>query len=181
MLKPNIFISYKRHDQPTIEATTRVEAVLAREGLGVWRDVNIEPGTNWSNELYTWLMECSGAVVLLGNEAARSEWCRREWWFLRERRRTTGLPIIPISVDGSYESAGILDGIQAFMLNDAAGEQVVAKLRGLQTATPSAKNYLAAHHAWLRYQFNEAPLWGREPFSLRDIYVETDCGVLTWR
>jgi hypothetical protein len=180
MLKPNIFISYKRDDQPTIDAMARVETALAREGLGVWRDVNIEPGANWSNEVYTWLMECSGAVVLLGKEAARSEWCRREWWFLRERKHTTGLPIIPISVDGSYESAGIFDDIQAFALKDAAVDEVLAKLRGLQTAAPSAKNYLAAHHAWLRYQFNEAPLLGREPFSLHDVYVETDCGELTW-
>jgi hypothetical protein len=47
----------------------RVETALAREGLEVWRDVNIEPGANWSNELYTWLMECSGAVVLLGKDS----------------------------------------------------------------------------------------------------------------
>ena len=180
MLKPSIFISYKRNDDPTLDAVTRIEAALLRQGFEVWRDINIEPGATWSAELYTWLMDCSGAVVIVGKAAAQSEWCRREWWFLRERNRTTGLPIIPISVDGSFESAGILGDFQGFPIGDAAIDELIARLGGLAAATPSAKNYLAAHHAWLRWQFNEAPLWGREPFSLRDIYVETDCGVMTW-
>ncbi|HMD50350.1 MAG TPA: hypothetical protein VKG79_14670, partial [Bryobacteraceae bacterium] len=50
----------------------------------------------------------------------------------------------------------------------------------MQAAKPTAENYLAAHHAWLRWQFNDAPIWGREPFALRDIYAETDCGRLNW-
>ena len=30
------------------------------------------------------------------------------------------------------------------------------------------------------WQFNDAPVWGREPFALRDVYVETECGRLAW-
>ncbi|CAL77063.1 hypothetical protein BRADO3267 [Bradyrhizobium sp. ORS 278] len=53
-------------------------------------------------------------------------------------------------------------------------------MKGLRAAKPSAENYLAAHHAWLRWQFADALVWGREPFSLSDIYAETDCGRLSW-
>jgi hypothetical protein len=144
------------------------------------RDVNIEAGSVWSNDLYKWLMGCSAAIAFVGPEAAKSEWCRREWRFLRERHRTTGLPVLPISVNGSHESAGILDELQALKVSVGFESDLLSRLTGLQAAKPTAENYLAAHHAWLRWQFNDAPIWGREPFSLRDIYAETDCGRLNW-
>ena len=180
MLRPSVFISYKRNDEPTTSLLTMLEASLAGSGFDILRDLTIEPGKLWSNELYTWLMECSGAVALIGKEAARSEWCRREWWFLRERHRSTGLPVIPVSVDGSFDSGGILDDLQGVALTADQMGEVTVKLSGLAAARPSANDYLAAHHAWLRWQYNDAPLWGREPFSLRDVYVETECGVLAW-
>jgi TIR domain len=113
MLKPSIFISYKVDEERTAEVLALLEPTLVRKGFDVWRDVGIEPGAIWSQELYTWLMECSGAIVLLSEEAAKSEWCRREWWFLRERHRRKELQVIPVTVDGSLDSAGILDEIQA--------------------------------------------------------------------
>jgi hypothetical protein len=180
MLKASIFISYKRNHQPTVDAVERLEVVLRNAGFEIFRDVNIEAGNLWSNDLYRWLMECSAAVAMIGPEAAQSEWCRREWWFLRERHRTTGLPVIPICVDGSRDSAKILDDFQALKISAGFEGDLLPQLTGLQGAKPTAENYLAAHHAWLRWQFNDAPIWGREPFSLRDIYAETDCGRLNW-
>jgi uncharacterized protein YjbI with pentapeptide repeats len=180
MLKPTIFISYKRHHQPTVEAIDRLEVALRTAGFEILRDVNIEAGNLWSNDLYRWLIECSAAIAIVGPEAAQSEWCRREWWFLGERHRTTGLPVIPIAVDGSRESAGILDEFQALKVSAGFEDDLLPRLTGLQAVKPTAENYLAAHHAWLRWQFNDAPIWGREPFALGDIYAETDCGRLNW-
>ncbi len=180
MLKPSVFISYKRNHQPTADAVEHLEAALRTAGFEILRDVNIEAGNLWSNDLYRWLIECSAAIAIVGPEAAQSEWCRREWWFLRERHRTTGLPVIPIAVGGSHESAGILDEFQALKVSAGFEGDLLPRLKGLQAAKPTAENYLAAHHAWLGWQFNDAPLWGREPFALRDIYAETDCGRLNW-
>ena len=43
MLKPNIFISYKRGHQPTVDAVERPEGVLRNANFEILRDVNIEP------------------------------------------------------------------------------------------------------------------------------------------
>jgi hypothetical protein len=180
MIKPTVFISYKRGHAPTAEAVQRIETSLRAGGFDIMRDVGIEAGSIWSNDLYRWLMECSAAVAVIGPEAEQSEWCRREWWFLRERHRTNGIPVIPVCLTGSFKSAGILDDLQGIHIADDFDHSILPRLQGLQAARPSAESYLAAHHAWLRWQFADAPLWGREPFSLRDIYAETDCGRLTW-
>lgn len=180
MLKPSVFLSYKRDDPASAEAVARAEAALAANNLDVLIDRQIEPGDLWSHDLYGWLLTCSAAIAFVGEAAARSEWCRREWWFLRERHRTGGFPVIPVSVDGTWGSGGILDDLQGHRASNGLDEAALGQLRNLQAARPSAESYLAAHHAWLRYQYNNAPLWGREPFSLADVYVETECGRLSW-
>lgn len=40
---------------------------------------------------------------------------------------------------------------------------------------------LAEHAQYQRWLFEDAPVLGKAPFSLQDIYVETDCGKLTWK
>jgi hypothetical protein len=136
MLKPTIFISYKRGHQPTLDAVERLETKLRRADFEILRDINIEAGNHWSNDLYRWLMECSGAVALIGPEAAQSEWCRREWWFLRERHRMTGLPVIPLAVGGSYDSSGILYEFQALKVSERFDGDLLPRLTGLQAAKP---------------------------------------------
>ena len=180
LIKPNVFISYKRNHEATLEAVKIIESALYGAGFTIWRDIIIPAGAIWSNELYTWLIECSAAVALIGKDAANSEWCRREWWFLRERHRTSGLPLVPVCLDGSRDSAGILDDFQAVGLPVFMKGDVLSKLRGQALVRSSAQNYLSAHHAWLRWQFYDARVLGREQFSLSDIYVETDCGGLSW-
>lgn len=180
MLKPTVFLSYKRGDAASEEAVATAEAALVKNGLEVLIDRGIEPGDVWSQELYQWLLSCSAAIAFVGAASAASEWCRREWWFLRERHRADGMPVIQISTDGTWDSAGILDDLQGMRISKRLGANQLKSLRALNQLKPSAESYLAAHHAWLRYQFNNAPLWGREPFSLGDVYVETECGLLDW-
>jgi hypothetical protein len=134
MLKPSIFISYKRNHQPTVSAVERLEVVLRNAGFDILRDVSIEAGSLWSNDLYRWLMECSVALAMIGPEAAQSEWRRREWWFLRERNRATGLPVIPICVNGSRDSAKILDEFQALKIAAGFEGDLLPRLKGLQAA-----------------------------------------------
>src|SRR5262249_17101405 len=39
---------------------------------------------------------------------------------------------------------------------------------------------LHIHAEYQRAQFSTQPLFGQEPFALRDIYLETECGELAW-
>ncbi len=181
MLKPSVFLSYKREDPDSERAVADAGAALAAGNFEVLIDRQIEPGDPWSHDLYEWLLTCSAAVAFVGQASAQSEWCRREWWFLRERHRAGNLTVIPVSVDGTWESAGILDDLQGHRAADGLTPEVLASLANLQAARPSAQSYLAAHHAWLRHQYRNARLWGREPFALEEVYVETECGSLRWR
>ena len=178
-LHPKIFVSYKRKHPETKAVLEKLLPLLYERHYKILQDVDIKPGDPWSGELFSWLLECSGAVALVGKEPAKSEWCRREWWFLRERNRATGLPVIPISVDGTWDSAGILDQFQGARMS-ATLDGDWSLFANLDVVRPSPDDYLTAHHAWLRHQYQDAPLWGREPMSLRDTYVETECGKLQW-
>ncbi|MGE0881944.1 MAG: pentapeptide repeat-containing protein [Blastocatellales bacterium] len=40
---------------------------------------------------------------------------------------------------------------------------------------------LATHAEYQREQYEAAPVFRFEPFALKDVYVETECGVLEWR
>ncbi|MEM7060733.1 MAG: pentapeptide repeat-containing protein [Pseudomonadota bacterium] len=182
MVQPTVFISYKHDDDATQKAVAKVEAILAELGLTPLRDPKLQPGDLWSNELYRWMMECSAGIALIGEEPAKSEWCRREWWFLSERARSdANFRVIPISVDGTSDSAGILKHVQAAKIDiQDLTAQTLQGWKSLENLRPSPDSYLTAHRAWLRWQFNDAPMWGREPFSLKDVYVETECGKLDW-
>ena len=39
---------------------------------------------------------------------------------------------------------------------------------------------LAAHANYQRWLYEEAPVLGRSPFALKHVYIETECGKLTW-
>lgn len=53
------------------------------------------------------------------------------------------------------------------------------KLRDSSEATV-ASAWLASHRAWLRQEFEHSPVLGREPFALADVYIDTECGILSW-
>jgi uncharacterized protein YjbI with pentapeptide repeats len=175
---PTVFISYRRDDSASLAFIGELEAALA-DRFRVQRDVVIGPGERWSDELWKWLMECSAAVVVVSEGAAeRSTWCPREWSVLAARNSHTGLRVIPVRVDSAQ--ADVLDHLQAIDAGPDAVDEVVAALAGVAAAPPTRADYLAAHHAWLRWQFREAPVLGREPYALADVYVETECGQLSW-
>lgn len=44
-----------------------------------------------------------------------------------------------------------------------------------------AHAWLAAHRDWQRAQFLHEAVLSREPFSLSQVYIETECGFLRWR
>lgn len=53
-------------------------------------------------------------------------------------------------------------------------------LMTLDTQEARASNALLEHADFQRWLFEEQPVLGREPFTLAQVYTETDCGVLRW-
>lgn len=54
------------------------------------------------------------------------------------------------------------------------------ELMALNTLEPRAYDALLEHADFQRWLFEEQPVLGREPFTLAQVYTETDCGVLRW-
>lgn len=53
-------------------------------------------------------------------------------------------------------------------------------LLALDTEEARAYDALLEHADYQRWKFEEQCVLGREPFTLSQVYTETDCGVLTW-
>ncbi|HEX5720369.1 MAG TPA: pentapeptide repeat-containing protein [Thermoanaerobaculia bacterium] len=54
------------------------------------------------------------------------------------------------------------------------------ELMTLDTQEARAFNALLEHADFQRWLYEEQPVLGREPFTLAQVYTETDCGVLRW-
>lgn len=176
---PSIFISYKRDHAPSREVVAEIEA-LAGEDFRILRDESMELGKPWSKELYSWLLTCDLAIAIVSEEANASDWCRREWSVLAARAQVADLPLIPVHLGGKIVSTGILDGAQAAKWSAALLPKLEARLAEVRARTFSSKDFLAAHQAWIRRQFTEERVLGQEPYSLQDVYIETECGMLHW-
>jgi len=56
----------------------------------------------------------------------------------------------------------------------------LAAWMSLGTGDAAAYEALADHAEYQRWLFEEQPVFGQEPFALTDIYVDTECGSLSW-
>ena len=175
----SIFISYKRHHAASDALVRLLEDALGDE-FTLLRDQTMAPGKPWSCELYDWLLRCDAGIAIVTPEAAGADWCRREWTVLAARQQTAGLPVFPLHL-GGIVATGILDEIQGLHWDDNALVRLRTDLLALPpTRAATADDFLAAHQAWLRWQFRDSPVMGQEPYALRDVYIETECGCLPW-
>ncbi len=54
------------------------------------------------------------------------------------------------------------------------------ELMELDTGERQAYNALYEHARYQRWLFEEKPVFEREPFALKHVYIDTECGKLTW-
>ena len=183
MAAPKVFISYKYGHQASEDFIANVEAELAAD-FELLRDKNISVGKPWTRELYDWLLGCDAAIIVLSKEANQSDWCRREWAVLVARWVIKGIPVIPVCMEDSFFETGILDDIQGskgFLLRHNAINKIKDSLKEITSSSMTADDFLAAHQGWLSWQYNDAPIFQREPYALADVYIESDCGELSWQ
>ncbi|MCK6578907.1 MAG: toll/interleukin-1 receptor domain-containing protein [Anaerolineae bacterium] len=94
-----IFISYSRKD---VAAMARVRDSLRAEGLSVWTDERLVPGTpEWEREIESAIKSSGGVIVLLSASANESTWVRREIAFAEAFSKR----IFPVLVGGDEQSA----------------------------------------------------------------------------
>lgn len=180
---PSIFISYKRKHDDSEKVVRKLEKELS-DDFEVLRDVNIEAGNRWTKELYNWVLNCDAAIIVVSKAANKADWCRREWAVLRARWEVADLPVIPVCTEDEFFETGILDEIQGkkgLLSSDDIIAEIKEVLKDLESTKFTAKDFLAAHHAWLRWSFYEAPVFQREPYALGDVYIEPECGFLQWQ
>jgi len=95
----DVFISYSRKDGAWAR---RVYADLRSNGLLVWMDDQLTPGTtSWQTALEKAIRAAGCVVVLLSPAAKASEWLEREINFAQTHHR----PIVPLLVVGDEKSS----------------------------------------------------------------------------
>lgn len=103
----HIFLSYSRTDA---EIMRRVRDTLREEGLLVWTDESLTPGTpSWQSAIEAALENAGCVVALLSPDARKSQWVSNELSFATAQ----GVTVFPVWVRGEEKDAVPLQLINA--------------------------------------------------------------------
>src|SRR5690242_5799893 len=95
----HIFLSYSRTDADMMK---RIRDTLREEGLPVWTDESLTPGTpSWQSAIEEALENAGGVVVLLSPDARKSQWVANELSFASAQ----GVAIFPVLVRGDEKDS----------------------------------------------------------------------------
>lgn len=98
-MQHHVFISYSRKDTPIL---TRVRDKLRAEGLSVWTDENLTPGTpEWEPIIEGAIREAGCVIALLSPDFKESKWCAIEIATADDLKRT----IFPLLIRGNDTDA----------------------------------------------------------------------------
>lgn len=136
MLSVSVFISYSHKDAVFLDNLRGHLTPYERsDALKVWADPLIEPGQQWSDEIFTNLDRSNIMILLLSADSLRSKFCIE-----KELARAVelGIEVVPILIRACrYDKELRLGGIQAIRPggkpvetadNDAAWVQVTRQL-----------------------------------------------------
>lgn len=98
--KINVFISYKRDQQPDEEIATYISNELTNLGCSVFIDRNISGGEDWLIRIDRELEKSDYLIVLLSETSAYSEMVKSEVFRAYDYRKKNGHPkILPIRIE----------------------------------------------------------------------------------
>jgi hypothetical protein len=128
---PDIFLSYARDDYAFAGSLVRA---LEAEGLTIWWDPKIDPGTQWDSVIKTHLLEAKCVIVLWSPRSTESHWVKTEAHNARDR----GI-LLPVTIEGATPPFGF-ELIQSEDLTGWSGDRtatnfarVLARAKGLIT------------------------------------------------
>lgn len=107
-----VFLSYSREDRARAE---QVAHGLEAEGVDVFWDNEIPPGTTWADYIEQKLGQCKALIVLWSQTSTKSQWVREEARMGRDK----GV-LIPAAIDNSSPPFGFGE-VQAADLSQWAG------------------------------------------------------------
>ena len=76
-----VFISYSHKDSDRIHPLIRR---MIDDGIGIWYDNGIDPGTEWDENIAMHLQECTGIIAFLSDNYLASDNCRDELNYARD-------------------------------------------------------------------------------------------------
>jgi hypothetical protein len=109
----DVFLSYAREDTARAE---QIANALAQNGIEVFWDNEIPPGTTWADYIEQKLTQCKALIVLWSENSTKSQWVREEARMGRDK----GV-LIPVMIDASTPPFGFGE-VQAANLATWNGE-----------------------------------------------------------
>ena len=110
----DVFLSYAREDAARAQ---QIAEGLQAEGVEVFWDNEIPPGSTWADYIETKLSQCKALIVLWSEHSTKSQWVREEARMGRDK----GV-LIPVMIDASSPPFGFGE-VQAANLADWQGER----------------------------------------------------------
>ena len=100
---PIVFISYSRQNTAEMK---QVQTALSKNGIVVWTDELLQPGTpDWQIAIEQSLENAACVLLILSADAKKSEWVRNELNYARE----VEIPIIPFWISGEGHEVSMLN------------------------------------------------------------------------
>ena len=133
---PYVFVCYSHTDQD-VDAEIRW---IQDQGINVWYDEGISPGSEWSDALAQAIEGCTHFVYFLTPGSVASENCRRELIFAQEEHRQ----VLAVYLEETDVPSGLrlsLDNRQAilkYQLSDEAYQHALIEAVGAQVAVKSS-------------------------------------------
>lgn len=164
-MQHHVFLSYSHKD---MEAMRRVRDDLRAEGLAVWNDENLTPGTpSWKNAIEKAIENTGCLVVILSPDAKESEWIEREMDYARACR----IPILPVLAWGDERSAIPFELINVQLVDirtdyETGIRHLVATVRDKADPTRSLQN--SVQEAPRRHALPPIDKWGLDPWNVLD-------------
>ncbi len=129
----HVFLSYSRKDN---EIMQKVRDKLRDDGLPVWTDEKLEPGTrSWKESIENALESADCLVVILSPESKKSPWVREEMNYAEAQ----DVRIFPIMAAGDEKSSVPFGYITAQWIDIRSESEIQ---RGLRLLASTIKNYL---------------------------------------
>ncbi len=125
----DVFLSYAREDAARAQ---QIAEGLQAEGVEVFWDNEIPPGSTWADYIESKLTQCKALIVLWSEHSTKSQWVREEARMGRDK----GF-LIPVMIDASTPPFGFGE-LQAANLADWHGQRDEPNWRRFATAVSNA-------------------------------------------